>query len=268
MHYDFNDFKTTKPQFYKTFVDDIINKRYQDQPDNLFQALNSNYPKIKYTIEVDPDKFLDTKIIQKNGIVTTEVNRKDGKLPLHWTARIPKRYKRNSITSDLNRALRISSCLKDGISKIRKKFLNADYPLRFISSVMKQFNGKSSEKSKQEDDYILQSDFFEIKKQVILIEVPYCEKNETSSKHLHELTNDLYEIKIKWITKKLRNLFHLKSKNPHPACVIYEGICTCKENYIGETKRNVEIRWEEHSDINKISEPSRHLKSNPTHAFT
>ena len=42
---------------------------------------------------------------------------------------------------------------------------------------------------------------FEIKKQVILIEVPYWEKNETSSrrflKKFNELTNDLYEIKIK-----------------------------------------------------------------------
>ena len=45
-------------------------------------------------------------------------------------------------------------------------------------------------------------------------------------------------------------------------------MCTCKENFIGKTKRNVEIRWKEHSEINKISEPSRHLKSNPTHVFT
>ena len=61
--------------------------------------------------------------------------------------------------------------------------------------------------------YILPPDFFEIKKQVILIEVPYYEKNGTSSKgflkKFHELTNNLYEIKIKWITKKMRNLFHL-----------------------------------------------------------
>ena len=33
-------------------------------------------------------------------------------------------------------------------------------------------------------------------------------------------------------------------------------------------KRNVEMRWEEHSDINKKSEAFRHLKRNPTHAFT
>ena len=42
-------------------------------------------------------------------------------------------------------------------------------------------------------------------------------------------------------------------------------MCTCKQGYIDETKRNVEVRWE---DINKISEPSRHLKSNPMYAFT
>ena len=75
----------------------------------------------------------------------TEVNRKDRKLSVHWTSRIPKRYKRNSVASDLNGALRISDCLNDEISKIRQKFLNADYPLRFINSVIEQFNGKLSE---------------------------------------------------------------------------------------------------------------------------
>ena len=73
-------------------------------------------------------------------------------------------------------------------------------------------------------------------------------------KKFHEPMNDLYDIKIKWITKKMKNMFCLKKRNPHPACVIYEGICTYKENYIGETKRNVEIQWEEYSNINKISE--------------
>ena len=62
----------TKPQFRKRFVDDIIKKRYEDQLDNLFKALNSNRPKIKYTIAEDPDKFLETKIIQENSIVMTE----------------------------------------------------------------------------------------------------------------------------------------------------------------------------------------------------
>ena len=66
----------------------------------------------------------------------------------------------------------------------------------------------------------------------------------------------------------MRNLFRLKNNKLHPACAIYEGVSTCKEKYIGETKRNVEIPWIEHSGINKISEPSRHLKSHSAHAFT
>ena len=106
---------------------------------------------------------------------------------------------KNSLISDLNKALRISSSLKDEISKIRQKFLNTYYQLRFINSVIKQHNDKLSEKSNEDYDYILLSDFFETKKQVILIETPNCEKNETSSKrflkNIHNLTNDLYEMK-------------------------------------------------------------------------
>ena len=71
----------TKPQIYKRFIENIIN-----QPGNLFQALNSNHPKIKYTIEVDLDKFLDTKIILEIGIVTTEANQKVRKLSVHSTS--------------------------------------------------------------------------------------------------------------------------------------------------------------------------------------
>ena len=44
----------------------------------------------------------------------------------------------------------------------------------------------------------------------------------------------------------MKSRFRLKSKNPHPACATYEGIYICKVNYIGEMKRNLEIRWEEH----------------------
>ena len=51
----------------------------------------------------------------------------------------------------------------------------------------------------------------------------------------------MYKIKvrIKWITKKIEQLFKLKSNNPHPSCVIYEGVCVCKQTYIGETRRNI-----------------------------
>ena len=47
-----------KPKFYKRFVDDIINRRNKNQPDDLFQKLNSNHPNMKYTVEIKPEFFL------------------------------------------------------------------------------------------------------------------------------------------------------------------------------------------------------------------
>ena len=53
----------------------------------------------------------------------------------------------------------------------------------------------------------------------------------------------LLEIRCAWKTRKSRYLFPLKDTIVDKANVIYKGTCTCKEFYIGETKRNSEVRW-------------------------
>ena len=63
-------------------------------------------------------------------------------------------------------------------------------------------------------------------------------------------------------------MFKVKRRNPHPACKIYEGECTCGEKYIGETVQNVEIRWQEHNSLKGDSEPVKHLTANNDHHFT
>ena len=90
-------------------MDDTINRRNKNEPDDLFQKLNNNDPNMKYTVEVKPEIFLDTKIIYSNDVITTEVKRNDRKLPVHWSSKVPKLYKKNAIISDLNRATRIAS---------------------------------------------------------------------------------------------------------------------------------------------------------------
>ena len=60
-------------------------------------------------------------------------------------------------------------------------------------------------------------------------------------------------------------LFPLKDKSVHPSCVISKGTFWCGETYIGETIRNTSVRWEEHNNPNKKSEPAKHLKSNFYH---
>ena len=69
-----------KPPFYKQFAGDIYNKRNKSQQDVLFEAINNFHVNKKLTIEVNPVKFLDTKIILNNdGVVATQVYRKENR---------------------------------------------------------------------------------------------------------------------------------------------------------------------------------------------
>ena len=106
---------------------------------------------------------------------------------------------------------------------------------------------------------------------IVLIDTPFCNKKERVSqqllKKLKVFTKEKYDFRIVWKTKEVRKLFHLKEKNPYPSCIIYEGFCSCKENDIGETKRNVITRCNGHGKPNKDSEPAKHLFQHTDHVF-
>ena len=86
--------------------------------------------------------------------------------------------------------------------------------------------------------------------------------------NLGPLKNHQYDVMIMWNTRKVKSLFRIKDPNPHPSCKIYEGICTCSDTYIGETKQNVEVRWFDHNNPKNQSEPAKHLRANVNHQFT
>ena len=60
-------------------------------------------------------------------------------------------------------------------------------------------------------------------------------------RNFDNFTDGLYGILIKWVKKKVKQLFQRKCKNSPKSCAIYEGKCTCKESSISETRCNVEI---------------------------
>ena len=99
----------------------------------------------------------------------------------------------------------------------------------------------------------------------------FCNENEKVSKQLLKklkvFTKEKYDFRNVWKTKKVRQLFPLKEKNPYPSCKIYEGVCSCKENYIGKIERNLITRWNQHENRNKGSEPAKNLFQNPDHLF-
>ena len=227
--------------------------------------------KIKFTVEVSPDKFLDTSMLFSEGLCETKVYRKPNKVPLHWLSKTPIRYKRNAIIGDLSRARQISSYFKEEVETIRSKFVLAGFPPRFVDSVIRNFiNPKPADVD--EDLPLIPPFFFESSPPFFLVELPFCTENERLSKHfirkIKSFLNLECTVVIKWTTKKIKSLFSLKSRNPHPACKIYEGVCSCGSTYIGETKRNVELRWSEHNNPKGKSEPAYHLSKNPTHSFS
>ena len=257
-----------KPRFYR-FVDYIINRRKKNFPDELFFKLSNDHRNVKLTIEISPTKFLDTQLVNLNGKIETKVYRKPTKLPVPWSSNIPKRYKRNAINGDLHSSKRIATDFEKEIIQIQKKFLEANFRSRFINSVCNDFLNK--ENNHENIDFIIPPGFFDVKPPVILIEIPYCDKNEMASKQFikkfNKFTNDKYDIRIKWLTRKMKTLFKLKDPCIHPACKIYKGVCTCGEAYIGETIRNVETRRKEHNIPSDKSNPSKHIYSHIDHIF-
>ena len=61
-----------RPIFYKRYIDGIYNRRQKNTSDVLYDALNNYHPKIKLTIETNPQRFLDTEIIHINGTIETQ----------------------------------------------------------------------------------------------------------------------------------------------------------------------------------------------------
>ena len=75
------------------------------------------------------------------------------------------------------------SNFSEEIKFICQKHEKADYSKRFINGVIRQFQDRSNQSNIDDlDDYIIPSNFFDIPKSFILIELPFCETNEIKSK--------------------------------------------------------------------------------------
>ena len=258
----------SQPILYGRYVDDCYVRRKKNTTDELLIALNRYHRNIQFTTEHNPSKFLDTKIIfDDNNIVTTEVYRKTNSLPAHWSSQIPKRYKRNTINTELYRAKRISSNFDKEVKIIESKFINANYPIKYVKSVIKDFNNKTTE---QEDEPLIPDWLFDERK-FLAIKIPFCEKNESYSKRFQDKLNDYTEGKfnpvIIWQTRKVNSLFTVKDKVLHTSNAIYEGICSCTNTYIGETDRNNITRWKEHNNPNHNSDAAKHILNNSSHSY-
>ena len=84
-----------------------------------------------------------------------------------------------------------------------------------------------------------------VPKKFVLVDIQYCAKNEEFSKRFVKkfdvFTDNKYDICIKWITKKNKQMHKLNSRNLHPSCVIYEDGCSCQESYLVRLQETLKL---------------------------
>ena len=260
----------SNPKFYKRYVDDIYVRRKKNETDHLFNQLNSFHRNLKFTFEVNPSKFLDTKIIRNQNELSFLLVAKESKLPSHWSSAVPKRYKRNIINGELHRAKRISSIFNYEKTRIFKKFKKASYPTAFINSVIRDFERRLEP---DDDVNLIPEWLFKEESPTVRFQLPFCHKNQKCSskliKTLQKFTGNKVKFEISWKTRNIKSLFPIKDKVVHHSSVIYKGTCSCGDQCVGETVRNAKkIRWKEHDRMAGKSEPSKHVVENSGHAFT
>ena len=204
-------------------------------------------------------------MVGENGGITTQVFSNPTKLPVHWSSKIPVEYKRKAITGELHRAARqIASDFDKELKRIRQKCRNAGFPLKFINETICNF-----ERGKEE--MIIPEWLFDERK-TFSVRFTYSRANEKFSEIFTRKVENFTNYKVKVIiirsTRKIQSLFNNKDKVKHHGCVICRGICSCSEDYIGETVRNSEIRWNEHiTGKDKNSDCTENLNDNFDHEF-
>ena len=170
-----------KPILYKRYVDNIVNRRKKYEEDLLSKKLNNYHHKIKVTTEINPPNFLDTEIIISNNEVVISVHRKESKLPVPWESKPPKHYKSNSLLGQIHHAKKVSSNSQREVKTVKEKFSKENFPLRYIKSVVAQFNNSAynNNERNKEDEMINPPQFFEIPMKNLLLHLPFCEANES-----------------------------------------------------------------------------------------
>jgi hypothetical protein len=213
-----------KPYIILRYVDDMFYEWPEDEcpVTDFFDHLNQQSPHIKFTMETEKEgilPILDVKVIKSNGRITTEVYRKktDSGLYLQYDSNYPKPVKNGIVNTFLLRAETHSTL---NVAKVREVELVKRTLVRnkYLERLVK--NIKNKRKNEKDEGKKTKSDGTLI--------IPYIAR-------LGE--------KISRIAKKKNGGFHIKN---YPKEQIYKIPCACRNVYIGETGRTLDMRLQEH----------------------
>ena len=140
--------KSELPSLYKCYVDDTLAIIPDLNEANIFlDKLNCCLRNLKLTMEIaelNTIPFVGMKITKSGNRLETSVYRKSTNtgLLLHYHSHVDRRYKDCLLTTMIHRAYQLSSiptAFSAECNKLRSIFLNLDYPINLINSVINKF---------------------------------------------------------------------------------------------------------------------------------
>ena len=114
----------------------------------------------------------------ENNRIKTQVFVKKSMYPIHWSSKVPFRYKKNAINGKLHTTNKISSNFQAEKARIKAKFLNAAFPHKVIENTINNFNNV-------DEELVIQGWVFD-ERETIAINWPFSNKNEHFSKKFCE----------------------------------------------------------------------------------
>ena len=266
-----------KPAIYMRYIDDIFGvwTHGSDTLDGFLDYLNSFHETLKFTIERSDysDKrqipFLDTLVtLEENGALTTELYIKPMAAPiiLPFTSAHPIQTKRSVLYSQLLRAKRLGSspaAQNRGMDKIEALFRANEYPKKMIQKTKFRVKTKPREELKHVQKGAKST------QDITYLSLPFID-DSIAGKIESIVKKSKLPIRIAWQSGQTLSGKLTRSALEKPPCpagsrkchccmsglqgkchsknVVYKITCNlCPQTfYIGESKRNIRLRFNEH----------------------
>ena len=263
-----------QPVAYMRYIDDVLGvwTHGAEKLDEYFQFLNNFHPALRFSIE-RTDKtaggqipFLDTVItVHDDGVYNTELYVKPMAAPIivHYNSAHPMQCKRSVLYSQLLRAKRLGSdkaAQKRGMSIIETLFRHNGYPNKIIQRTKHRVLFSDQKNCRNTE-----------KRKMTYITLPYID--ESLARRVNGVIKGSgLNARVAWNSGKTLAQHLIRSASQTPPCpagarkchtceaglpgrchtknVVYKIKCNmCDDNpaiYIGETKRRVRERFNEH----------------------
>ena len=193
---------------------------------------------------------------------------------MNYNCVAPTKWKTSLVKCMLNRAYQICSNYKffrEEINQIEVILIKNNYPIKFIKDIINNFidfhkiTSESYRANETQPDELTKTDVTPLQEEKTYFTVPYLGKSsiELQKRIRNELRKYGVDVTVSYRTTKVSNYFSLKSKCSElfTSNVIYKFTCSQDENisYIGETRRQLFKRVEEHVKSDKESAVFEHL---------